>query len=530
MTWRIGRTFLLGVMLIASFLVYGNTFRNGWSYDDIPVVVQNSDAHSISGFLENRRPGRPLRELTYIPEYKLFGENPTGYRVQQLLWHGFNGFLLVLLLQALGVETLFALFGGLFFLVHPLQVESVANISHRKELLALFFCLLTLFIHRRLLAAEGTRRFLHAAGEVVTFGLAMLANQTTITFPAVLVLYELLLVPKERRFLLRRPLLAGVFGVVAASVAFYLLRGLFTFDQVLAVYSKNNFIASRSYYPLFMGVMKSFGFYISKILVPVGLAPEYAVKLSEELIQPSALPGLFLLTGLVGATIALARKEPLLSFGLGWVLILYLPVSNLVPGGYLIADRYMYIPLVGVAIVLSRLMQRVGGRVLQVAVGIILILFAGLTVVQNTYWYDEHTLWRHAAEVNPDSTWAQESAAYSYYLKGEYHRARDHARQALAINRFNTKAYLVLAMAEEGRGDIAEAVRNYRMFSDVGEAEYPTLVADVRRRLPELEMRLRMIELYRNRMPGPEPGSRSPGPETRSPGPGTGDQGPGKAE
>ncbi len=498
---RLGRRYLLAVMLLATFVAYGNTFRNNWSYDDIPVVVENSDAHSLAGFVENRRPGRPLRELSYIPEYQLFGDKPAGYRVQQLLWHGANGFLLVLLLQALGVETIAALLAGLFFLVHPLQVESVANISHRKELLALIFCLATLFLHRRLLAAEGKKRLLFAAGEAGSFGLALLANQTAITFPAVLVLYELLFVPKERRFLLRRPLLAGVCGAVAASGAFYLFRGLFTFDQVLSVYSKNNFIASRSYYPLFMGVMKSFGFYLSKIFVPIGLAPEYAVRLSKDLIQPSALPGMALLLGLVAVAIAFARKEPLLSFGLGWFLLLYLPVSDLVPAGYLIADRYMYMPLAGVAIAVAWGMQRVRLRAVYAAVGALLILFAGLTMVQNTYWYDEHTLWRHAAEVNPDSTWAQESAAYSYYVKGEYEKAREHARQALAINRFNTKAYLVLAKIEEGRGDLAEAVRNYEMFSDVGEAEYPALVGEVRERLPELRERLRQIELYRKGNP-----------------------------
>ncbi|AJE04933.1 tetratricopeptide repeat protein [Geobacter pickeringii] len=498
---RFGRRYLLVVMLLATFVAYGNTFRNNWSYDDIPVVVENIDAHSLAGFLEHKRPGRPLRVLTYIPEYKLFGDKPAGYRIQQLLWHGANGFLLVLLLQSLGVETLPAILAGLFFLVHPLQVESVANISHRKELLALFFCLATLFLHRRLLAAEGRKRLVFAAAGLGTFGLSLLANQTAITFPAVLVLYELLFVPKERRFLIRRPLLAGVGAAAAAGGAFYLLRGLLTADQLLTVYSKNNFIASKSYYPLFMGVMKSFGFYLSKILVPTGLAPEYAVRFSEDFFQPAAWGGMALLVAVAAVAVFASRRAPLLSFGLGWFLLLYLPISNLVPAGYMIADRYLYMPLAGVAIAFAWGVQKLRLRVVYAAAGAVLVLFTGLTVVQNTYWYDEHTLWRHAAEVDPGSTWAQESAAYSYYVKGEYDQAREHALKALAINRFNTKAYLVLAQIEEGRGDIAEAVRNYEMFSEIGEAEYPALVAGVRDRLPELRERLRQIELYKKGNP-----------------------------
>ncbi len=94
------------LLLLVTLVVYGNTFVNQWSYDDVPVVVQNPDSHSIAGFLENSRSGRPLRELTYIPEYRLFGTNPAGYHVQQLAWHAANGILVFVLFTALGLDTL----------------------------------------------------------------------------------------------------------------------------------------------------------------------------------------------------------------------------------------------------------------------------------------------------------------------------------------------------------------------------------------------------------------------------------------
>jgi hypothetical protein len=491
------------LLFLTTVVVYGNTLRNKWSYDDIPVVVENSDAHSFSGFLENKRPGRPLRELTYIPEYKLFGVEPAGYRVQQLFWHGANGFLLFLLLRSLGIETLLALLASTFFLVHPLQVESVANISHRKELLALFFSLATLLIHLKAVAAEGARRIILAVAGGLAFGCALLANQTALSLPGVLVLYEFLFVERERRFLLRYPVLAIAGGAVLAGGVLYLFRGFFSYDQMLAIYSKNNFIATKSYYPLFMGDMKSFGLYLSKIIVPIGLAPEYAVTFSEDIVQPAAWGCMALFLGVVSAGAVAARTAPILSFGIGWFLFLYLPVSNFIPAGYMMADRYMYMPLAGISIILAWGLRKIRPQALSAGFGVVLVLFAALTIIQNTYWYDEHTLWRHAADVNPGSTWAQESAAYSYYLKGELNKAREHAKKALEINRFNTKGYLVLARIEERRGDIAEALRNYEMFSQVGEVEYPELVREVREHLPMLQERMRRIELYKRGEHGP---------------------------
>lgn len=494
---EMAKPYLFLLLLLVTVAVYGNTFRNEWSYDDIPVVVENPDAHSFAGFLENKRPGRPLRELSYIPEYKIFGDKPAGYHVQQILWHTANGFLVLELLLLLGGTPLAALLGSIFFLVHPFQVESVANISHRKELLALFFSLSALLAYAKALTEEGWKRWRLLPVTVLAYVMALLANETAVSLPAVLVLYESLYVGKERRLLLRKPLLLAVTSFIVAAALAYRYQWLFTYDQLLKVYAKNNFIASKSYLPLFMGVMKSFGIYLYKILLPMNFGPEYAVTFSESIFQPWAWLSMALIAGLILLAWRVKENAPLVSFGIGWFFILYLPVSNIFPVAYMVADRYMYMPIVGAAILFSSFCAELTGRRLWIVPCALLLVLGGLSIVQNTYWHDEHTLWRHAAVVNPDSTWAQESAAYSYYLKGDYETARKHAREALAINRYNTKAYLVLAQIEEARGDLYEAVKNYETFQSAGEVEYPDLVRDVRSRLPALKEKIRMLELYR---------------------------------
>ena len=477
---RISKRSILLITLLVSLAVYGNTFLNEWTYDDVPVIVQNPDSHSIAGFLENSRPGRPLRELTYIPEYLLFGENPAGYRVQQLAWHGMNGFLLVLVFCLLGVRLPYALLGGLFFLVHPLQSESVANLSHRKELLALFFCLVSLYAYLKATVSVGTRRVAFMAGSVIGYGVALLANQAAITLPLLVVLAELFGMPLERRLLTRRPVLVAVVGAIALAYLLYRFRGFISPEQLLTIYSKNSFMASRSYIPLFMGAMAAFGFYLGKIAFPAGLAPEYSFELSESLAQPWALLSLALLVTLVCVALWMRRRLPLLSLGIGWFFVFWLPVSNLLPVAYLAADRYMYLCLPGVALALAALLQKPRSRWLGVGFSGALLILAVLTVIQNGHWRNEHTLWRHAVTVNPDSTWVQETVALSYLLTGDTVRAASHAREAVRLNRFNTRAYLTLAKAEERRGNLAEAVKNYEFFASFGAMEYPEEAARIR--------------------------------------------------
>ena len=492
---RLRKRNILLLFLLMTLAVYGNTFLNQWTYDDIPVIVQNPDAHSLAGFLENSRPGRPLRELTYIPEYLLFGENPAGYRVQQLAWHGMNGVLLVLVFALLGVELPYALLGGLFFLVHPLQSESVANLSHRKELLALFFCLVSLYAYLKALASVGGRHAALIAGSVAGYGGALLANQAAITFPLFVLLVEGLGVPRERRLLLRRPALVAVAGALALAYLLFRFRGLLDPQELLTIYSKNSFMASRSYVPLLMGAMTAFGFYLAKIVLPLGLAPEYAFQLSESLFQPWALLSLSLLVALLAVMVRAARRLPLLALGIGWFFVFWLPVSNLLPVAYLAADRYMYLCLPGVALAVAVLLQKLRSPRLTAGFCGVLLVFAVLTVIQNGSWRDEHTLWRHAVKVNPDSTWVQETVALSYLLTGDTARAAGHAREAVRLNRFNTRAYLTLAKAEERLGNLAEAVKNYEFFASFGAMEYPDEAMQVRAYLPEIKGRLALQQL-----------------------------------
>lgn len=483
------------ILFVMSFVVYGNTFRNQWTYDDVPVVVENTDSQSLAGFYQNSRPGRPMRELTYIFDHALFDKNPAGYHLQQILWHFANGGLLFSLFLLLGIKPLYAGLSAIFFLVHPLQAESVANISHRKELLALFFSLASILLYVKSTAHSGWRFIVSIVAAVLSFALAILSNQTAITTPFIMVLYDVLYLPKEGRIVAKWPKVLFVVVLFALVYFVYKFRTLFTSDALLNVYSKNSFIASKSFIPLWMADFKAFGFYLYKIIVPINLAPEYVFIFSEKFFQPLALCSAAALLFFICTAYSNRKESRNLTFAIGWFIIFYLPISNILPVAYMVADRYMYLTLPGVSLAVAFLLQKSDSFRLTLIAFVLMLVLAFLCIKQNSYWRDEHILWRHAVLVNPQSTWVQETVALSFLLTDEFDKARNHAKKAIELNKYNSRAYLTLAKSEDRLGNLAEAVKYFELFKSFGFMEYPEETAKVESYLPVLRERARKQRL-----------------------------------
>ena len=160
------------LLMVVAFLAYSNIFGHPWIYDDKPVIVDNLDITSWKAFLNDSYPGRPLRELSYLLDYSLFGMEPAGWHIQNNFWHGLNGILLFLLGRHLFGSNLPALLAALLFLLHPLQVEVVGHLSHRKDLLATTFALASMLSYALFFTSIGRKRWVWLS---LTIVLAVLA-------------------------------------------------------------------------------------------------------------------------------------------------------------------------------------------------------------------------------------------------------------------------------------------------------------------------------------------------------------------
>ena len=304
-------------LIALAFLFYSNTFANGWTLDDFPVIVNNPDIKSLGGFLTNSYPGRPLREITFLIDHAFFGLDPVGYHFQNILWHGLNGCLVYLLARRLTLLPIPAFLAACLFLLHPIQVEVVANISHRKDSLALFFCLVSSLCYWQFLKDLSRAKWLWLLAAVGSAAVAMLAKQNALIMPMVFLLIETV-ESSGKRCLLTYKRTLWALGIVAAASALSWL--LFAGGREAHLNGIVELLVKFNYYPdwtesaYFMTVLKSWVFMLGKYFWPVNLAVEYTYSV------PVAWSDLWVVTGLVGTVGALgwllwARlKSPLFFF------------------------------------------------------------------------------------------------------------------------------------------------------------------------------------------------------------------------
>jgi len=458
------------IFIFVTLLVYGNTFFNGWTFDDLGIVTDPASM-SFNALLQLESFDRALRFLTHIPEYKLFGLNPIAYRPQQLFWHAANGFLLYQIIKKFGVAEYTAIFSTLLFLIHPLQTESVASIGHRKELLAMFFILSSFLAYLNALQNQGKIKYILLSVSLFTFVIALSANLTILTFPVILICYELLMVSKNSRVLTRNiPVLCTV-TLAALFLLTYHWRDFFSYSPRLLIYSQNLFFENYQYYPLFWGVIKAFGIYVSHIFFPLNLTPEYTLKFSNEFFPISAIPGLICLLLLIYIPFHFRQKNRLLAFSAVWFIAFYLPVSNFVPAGYIVADRYMYVCLPAFSLAIGALNRSVSKQ--QKYGFIILIILAGLTIRQNAFWKNPETLWEHAVSVCPTSTGAHILLADTYLKNGKFSDAKTSAQTAKSLNPFLPYPYYILGMLALRENNFSEAREKLQYFIINGKTSAP---------------------------------------------------------
>ncbi len=475
-SWRCWGPYLL-IMAIA-FLAYANTFGNGWTYDDFPVIVENTDVRSWAGFLKDSYPGRPLRELTYLLDHTLFGLNPASWHFQQIFWHGLNACLIFVLGRRLKLASWAALVAAMIFLLHPLQVEVVANISHRKDSLALAGSLGSILCYLQFFEAE-RRRWGWMTGALVCFLLALSAKQTALMVPLVCLIYEVLVIPLPQRFLARFPLLLaglGGGGVLLTGWWWSSINGWAKLSLSMqdTLSFKANYFEPVTLVVYYLTVLKSWLFIGMRLVWPFDLAPEYTFPVVERLLDPWALAGIVLLTTIVVMLFWTVRRWPVGCWLMLAAICFFLPTANLWPLTYLAADRYLYAPIAFLALFVGYVLMRMpqAPKWVFLPTLVVLSLFAGLTWQQNQVWFSPKTLWEQAVEVSPESSFALNNMGNISLQVGEINAAAEYYQRSVKVNPLNPTAHYNLGFLAEKRRDLQTALLHYRAFARLNHPVY----------------------------------------------------------
>lgn len=460
------------VLLFAiAFLAYANTFGNGWTYDDFPVIVENPDVRSWAGFLEDSYPGRPLRELSYLLDHTLFGLDPAGWRVQQIFWHALNACLVFALGVQLRLARWAALLAALLFLLHPLQVEVVANLSHRKDSLALAGSLAALLSYLRFLSST-PRRPAWLLAAVGCFVLALYAKQTAVLVPLICLGYEVLLVPRAHRLLTRWPWLPAGLAGLGLALGGWWWHSSGAWAKLLAAMQSTLALKANYFEPVtplvyYLTVLKSWLFMALRLVWPRDLALEYTFPVATGFADPWVLAACVLLAASLAALIPGVRRWPLACWLLAAAVCFFLPTANLWPLAYLAADRYLYAPMAFLALLVGYGLMRLPlpRPPLVAAALVVLLLFSVLTWRQNQVWQSPQTLWTQALRVSPTSSFALNNMGNLALQDGRVEQAGEYYLRAARVNPFNPTAHYNLGWLAEQRRDMPAALAHYRAFA-----------------------------------------------------------------
>lgn len=475
------------LLLLGAFILYAGSFGHQWTMDDYVVVARNTDIRSLQGFLADSYPGRPLREITYLLDYFLFGSEPAGYHIQNIAWHALNASLIFLIARALGGTKVLAWLAASLFLVHPINVEVVANISHRKDSLMLAFALLVLLA--MINCYRQSRRWQWGVAGASSLALSALAKQSAVGILPVILGYEWAMVPQERRIVFRRPwvMRAGL------TVLFLAVAGVFLFvwqdDRFRLSMSEclvnMNIYSDWTNWLYLMFVLKSVAFMFLRLVWPFDLAMEYMFAAPTGLFDPWVLGGIFLLLSMF-AGLWISRRQPVPFCAVLTMLGFWVPVSNLLwPISYFAADRYMYSICAGFALLMAWCAVQLAGAWQKPLIGgwlVLLLLLAGLTWAQDQIWSSDTTLFRQAYKVSPESTKSMMGLGISYMNERDYESARTYLEKA-ALNLNDSKPLYLLGLLHDKMGNTQNAISYYKKFAQMNEEKYRQEVLGVKRYL-----------------------------------------------
>jgi tetratricopeptide (TPR) repeat protein len=459
------------LVLLAAALVYANTLGLGFTWDDEFLILTNpriADPGWIRDLLLGPELWRPLKRLSLMADHALWGNRAAGYHLTNLALNAAVCLLLHRLAARLGLDRSGALFAALVFALHPVHVEAVANISHRKESMAALFYLLSFLVYLR---ATGSRvaRGPWLLGLPVLYLLGLLSKEVAIVMLPVMVVAWELLTPGERR---RRWLrLAPFLGVLAAVLLVVALRhdvgsfsGRFSPARIEWVTDRE----AHSYPAVLFTAVQAFGAYAGLLVWPVPLYLDRAFPVAHALADPGALAGMGVLLAVAAGVAAAWTRDRVVAFGLLWWVVNLLPVVNLVPLTYwLIAERFLYVPSIGFALVagalFARALRRSAGHrplapLLAVAGGtVVLVVLTVLTVRQNRVWRDNQTLWSHTLRWHPDSVRALTGLGIERYRGGNRAEAERLYREALRRKPYfwDADKALIQLLIDTGRAEEA---------------------------------------------------------------------------
>jgi tetratricopeptide (TPR) repeat protein len=485
------------LLAAVTFTVYFRALTNPFvNYDDQGYVVENS--HVQQGLTlatlhwvltsTDATNWHPLTWLSHAADCQIFGLNPKGHHLTSVLLHMCNVVLLFLLLARVTGSIFKSFLVAALFALHPINVESVAWVAERKTVLCMFFILLTLAAYGWYARQPSLRRYLAVVG---LFILALAAKPMAVTLPFALLLLDFW--PLGRLASLKTE--SKAFPVPQTPIGKLVLEKLplvllSAASSAVTLFAQKAAVATNEHVPLLVRLANAcyaYSMYIFKAFWPVGLASFYPYEGYRLPVWQFVLCALFLIG--VTAWAWSKRARTYLPAGWLWFLGTLIPMIGLVQvGDQAMADRYAYLPLIGIFVIVVWGVadlgekRRINTRLLRSGAVLILVALSLLTWRQIGYWRSSRDLWTHALMVTNDNYMAEDYVGSALLLEnyeatGRRHldEALVHFKNAVRINPNDAISHLNLGADMHEHGQLRDAIEQYQTVLSL--TQDPHLVA-----------------------------------------------------
>ena len=423
-------------LLLATFAVYAQVRDFDFvNYDDVDFIRDNLNvrqgltAQGLEWALTSRDNGNwvPLTWVSHMLDFQFFGPDSGWHHLHNVLLHALAAVMLCIFLQrATGTRWRSALTAFLFAL-HPLHVQSVAWVAERKDVLSACFWFLTLWLYVRYAERPGTGRYLAVA---LGFCLGLMAKPMMVTLPFVLLLLDYWplarLGQRGRKAIWEKLPLLGLAGAAAAIA--YLAQKHAEAVNLIPLEAR---LANATH---------SYTLYILQTFWPARLAVFYPYPRDFAFALLPLLAEGVLLAVVTTGVIVLRRRAPYLLMGWGWFVVTLVPVIGLVQvGDQAHADRYMYIPMVGLLVMLiwgaAEILEKLRAKTLAIPLAAAACLASAVVSwVQVGYWRNSETLFRHALAVTNDNKVANNNLGNYLMDSGRLSEALPYFETAVRID------------------------------------------------------------------------------------------------
>jgi tetratricopeptide (TPR) repeat protein len=431
------------------FLCFANSLRNEFVFDDIYLISINKQIRflNLPLLLSSYR---PIRDISYAIDFAIWGANPFGFHLSSILIHAANVLLVFSLVKRLTNDRISSALTALIFAVHPIQTDAVTYISGRRDVLFVSFYLL-------------------AFHSYLTYYRSRWSRKAVVCFVLFLVLWLLSLLSKEMATSL--PILIFVWhfcdswevgtGSLGRRV-WQTLKNTLNRDKWLWILLSVSGIAFTAYwvfikqashriqlgkfeywgdsfYLNMLTVVRVHAWYLKQLVFPTPIAQYLgAFEISESAFDWRFLVSLAIVGGILCYGFLQLNRDKLMAFAILSYFVLLLPVSQLIPHHELLADHYLYLSIMSFGLVISLLVKRIGSsgvinsRALYFLVGVVIVIFAVMTITQNETWKDERTLWTYNYKAVPNSSRAALNLGNTYQYT-EPQKAEELFKRALTL-------------------------------------------------------------------------------------------------